>query len=212
MGFIVEVFTDLTKDELLYEMQRASNQSYKHYRAFIFVILTHGDGEELWATDAPLHIQDITQPFKNSTKLDGIPKVFFIEEGRCMGDSPEYIAHSGTFPETTFRVDQSECVEKTVKLDLSDFLLVCSTVSGHNSWLNPIGGSWFVQALCMVLGAHARDMDLVRMLVKVNELVSRQQCSLLGDGQEAIYNGRQVASVVSQLRKELYFFPPTMSR
>ena len=61
----------------------------------------------------------------------------------------------------------------------------------------------------MVLSAHARDMDFVRMLTKVNELVSRQRClSGVQDG-EVSGGGRQIASVVSQLRKEFYFFPPS---
>merc|ERR1711962_1179427 len=101
--------------------------------------------------------------------------------------------------------------QRTMSLpEEADFLFAYSTVSGYNSWLNPMGGSWFIQALCMVVSAHARDMDLLRMLTKVNELVSRQRClSMSPHTQEKdSTSGRQIASVVSQLRKEFYFFPP----
>jgi len=86
----------------------------------------------------------------------------------------------------------------------ADFLYAYSTVPGYYSWRNSVNGSWFIQSLTKVFEDNAERMDILRMLTRVNSMVSTYK-SRTGD----VYSDRkrQVSSIVSMLRKELYFFP-----
>ena len=86
----------------------------------------------------------------------------------------------------------------------ADFLYAYSTVPGYYSWRNSVNGSWFIQSLTEVFEENAERMDILRMLTRVNAKVSTFK-SRTGDYYSD--SKRQVSSIVSMLRKELYFFP-----
>ena len=86
----------------------------------------------------------------------------------------------------------------------ADFLFAYSTVPGYYSWRNSAHGSWFVQAIVSVFNDHASTMDLHRMLTRVNAEVAKQKSNT---NSEVSHNKKQIPCVISQLRKELYFFP-----
>ena len=56
-----------------------------------------------------------------------------------------------------------------------------------------------------VFRANAHKMDVVRMLTRVNAIVATKKSST---GQRVSNNKRQIASIVTQLRKEFFLFPP----
>ena len=86
----------------------------------------------------------------------------------------------------------------------ADFLYAYSTVPGYYSWRNSVNGSWFIQSLTKVFEENAERMDILRMLTRVNAMVSTFKSRI---GEYYSDSKRQVSSVVSMLRKELYFFP-----
>lgn len=86
----------------------------------------------------------------------------------------------------------------------ADFLYAYSTVPGYYSWRNSINGSWFIQSLSKVFEENAERMDILRMLTRVNATVSTFKSRTHRKDWD---DKRQVPSVVSTLRKELYFFP-----
>ena len=86
----------------------------------------------------------------------------------------------------------------------ADFLYAYSTVPGYYSWRNSVNGSWFIQSLTKVFEENAERLDILRMLTRVNAMVSTYK-SRTGDYYSD--SKRQVSSIVSMLRKELYFFP-----
>lgn len=91
----------------------------------------------------------------------------------------------------------------------ADFLYAYSTVPGYYSWRNSVNGSWFIQSLTKVFEDNAERMDILRMLTRVNAMVSTYK-SRTGDYYSD--SKRQVSSIVSMLRKELYFFPENIER
>ena len=94
---------------------------------------------------------------------------------------------------------------ETVSVPLeADFLYAYSTVPGYYSWRNSVDGSWFIQSLTTVFQENAKNMDILRMLTRVNAMVSTLRSRT---NNPIARNKRQVASIVSMLRKELYFFP-----
>ena len=86
----------------------------------------------------------------------------------------------------------------------ADFLFAYSTVPGYYSWRNSGRGSWFVQAIVSVFHQHALTMDLLRMLTRVNSEVAKWKSNTES---EVSRNKKQIPCLISQLRKELYFFP-----
>lgn len=90
----------------------------------------------------------------------------------------------------------------------ADFVYAYSTVPGYYSWRNSANGSWFIQSVVKVFEEYAEHMDLLRMMTRVNNMVSTYK-SRTGDYYSD--SKRQVSSVVSMLRKELYFFPENVT-
>jgi tRNA-dihydrouridine synthase len=86
----------------------------------------------------------------------------------------------------------------------ADFMYAYSTVSGYYSWRNSVRGSWFVQAIVSVFKENALTMDVLRMMTRVNEEVAKQKSNTNDYFSD---NKKQIPSVISQLRKDLYFFP-----
>ena len=92
-----------------------------------------------------------------------------------------------------------------VKVPLeADFIYAYSTVPGYYSWRNSVNGSWFIQSLTEVFKQYAHNMDIIRMLTRVNGNVAKFK-SRTSDYYSD--NKMQVSTIVSMLRKDLYFFP-----
>jgi len=86
----------------------------------------------------------------------------------------------------------------------ADFLYAYSTVPGYYSWRNSTHGSWFMQSLIKVFVENAKHMDILQMLTRVNANLSTCKSHT---NNPISRNKRQIASIVSMLTKELYFFP-----
>ena len=86
----------------------------------------------------------------------------------------------------------------------SDFLFAHSTVPGYYSWRNSTNGSWFIQSVAKVFKENADHMDLLKMLTRVNAMVSVFESR---SNNPIFKNKRQIPCIVSMLRRDLYFFP-----
>ena len=93
--------------------------------------------------------------------------------------------------------------KSTIPLE-ADFMYAYSTVPGYYSWRNSVKGSWFVQAIDSVFRKYVKSMDLLRMMTRVNCEVAKQKSNTDEDYSD---NKKQIPSIISQLRKEVYFFP-----
>ena len=98
----------------------------------------------------------------------------------------------------------SEASSKVSVPTEADFLYAYSTVPGYYSWRNSGNGSWFIQSLTKVFEENAERMDILRMLTRVNAMVSTFKSRT---GERYSDSKRQVSCAVTMLRKDLYFFP-----
>ena len=117
-------------------------------------------------------------------------------------DQPDGPSAAGVESETHDEIDGKN-TGITVPIE-ADYFFAYSTVPGYFSWRNNQRGSWFVQSIGQVFNEHALTMDIQRMMTRVNNMVAKQKSST---NQPESSNKKQIPSIVSQLRKDLYFFP-----
>ena len=86
----------------------------------------------------------------------------------------------------------------------ADFLYAYSTVPGYYSWRNSENGSWFIQSVVDVFEKYADHMDILHMLTRVNAVVATYKSRTW---KSESHQKMQISSIVSMLRKNLYFFP-----
>lgn len=197
LKFDVRIYNNQTKAEIKRITKDMATTNHTNYDAFIFSILTHGEEGVIYGTDGTFSIRDLTSIFKDCTTLVGKPKIFLFQA--CQGH--EYMDG----------MDVTDAPQPGNKVSVpaeADFIYAYSTVPGYYSWRNSVNGSWFIQSLTKVFEENAAHMDILRMLTRVNAMVSTYK-SRTGDYYSD--SKRQVSSVVSMLRKELYFFPENIT-
>ena len=76
--------------------------------------------------------------------------------------------------------------------------------AGYYSWRNGVNGSWFMQSITRNLNEYAtKGVDLVRILTRACNDVA---VTCESKASEAYMTGKkQMPSIVSMLRKEIYF-------
>ncbi|VDO03586.1 unnamed protein product [Rodentolepis nana] len=82
LDFDVKTFQNPTAAKLLHIIEDESSASHEDADCFACVILTHGDdGGSIYATDGPVHLDQLIHPFRGNTcpSLAGKPKLFFIQ-------------------------------------------------------------------------------------------------------------------------------------
>ena len=83
-------------------------------------------------------------------------------------------------------------------------LNVCFS-AGCFSWRNNQEGSWFIQALCIVLENYGNKMELLHMLTHVNRIVAYEFASC-SDKEFSDYM-KQMPCLVSMLTRYVHFRP-----
>ncbi|XP_048742450.2 caspase-6-like isoform X1 [Ostrea edulis] len=228
LHFEVIVENDLTKQEIE-DKTRLISQSdkVKDSDCFIFIILTHGGDEGVFGVDEKsVSVSTLTEMFEpnNCPGLNEKPKIFLIQA--CRGEKKEMVdpvggsgnvdpvggsgkshadgdgrkEHVDTVDGPNVKSEPNISATKTVH-SKSDFLIAYSTPEGSLSWRKTDAGSWFIQAIVWIFKYEAHLKDLVEMLGKVNNLVSKGHADHGGTHYVTISNYQ------SSLRKKLYFFP-----
>ncbi|XP_052412135.1 caspase-22 isoform X2 [Carassius gibelio] len=172
LGFLVEVETDKTADEIRALMAKYSNDG-PHGDCFVCCVLSHGDETGVVGFDGQIcPLNDITSPFDgvNCPALIGKPKVFFIQA--CRGcEMQSKVVADGAGPSRNQKSGKVYSIAKD-----SDFLIALSTVEGYMSIRDPSSGSWFIQSLCEHLKKGSEQgQDILRILTNVNNDVSRKE-------------------------------------
>nr|6PPM_A Chain A, Ancestral Caspase-6 Large Subunit [Homo sapiens]6PPM_C Chain C, Ancestral Caspase-6 Large Subunit [Homo sapiens]6PPM_G Chain G, Ancestral Caspase-6 Large Subunit [Homo sapiens]6PPM_J Chain J, Ancestral Caspase-6 Large Subunit [Homo sapiens] len=86
LGFEVKAYNDLSAEEVLEKIQEASTADHSDADCFVCVFLSHGEDGHVYANDAKIEIQELTNLFKGDKcqSLVGKPKIFIIQA--CRGD------------------------------------------------------------------------------------------------------------------------------
>ncbi|NXB05371.1 CASP3 protein, partial [Cnemophilus loriae] len=193
LGYKIKINNDLTRGDIFKLLKNVSEEDHSKRSSFVCVLLSHGDEGLIYGTDGPLELKVLTSLFRGDKcrSLAGKPKLFFIQA--CRGTELD----SGI--ETDNGSEETMCQKIPVE---ADFLYAYSTAPGYYSWRNSAEGSWFIQSLCKILKEHARKLELMQILTRVNRRVAEyESCSTRQD-----FNAKkQIPCIVSMLTKEFYF-------
>ncbi|NXE34778.1 CASP6 protein, partial [Ptilorrhoa leucosticta] len=227
LGFEVRLFEDLKAEDVLQKIYEASMDDHSNADCFVCVFLSHGEDDHIYAYDAKVKIQTITDMFRGDKcqSLVGKPKIFIIQA--CRGDKHDdpVIAHDSTDSSSESLVNETEvdaagvytlpagadfimCYSvaqgKYHHLHLDVILCSCSTL-GYYSHRETVNGSWYIQDLCETLRKHGSSLEFTELLTVVNRKVSYRRVDVCRDV-NAI-GKKQIPCFASMLTKKLYFHP-----
>lgn len=209
---VVEHF-DLTKEKMLKELEKIRQTAELiDHDSFICIIMSHGNEEGILGADSrALPVDYITAKFRGGVcpQLATKPKLFFLQACRGDVDDDGYLIPRGGQGGHVYP-DVGETEEMPVKLPSdADFLIAYSTTKGFVSYRSITVdkrvarthgrtlGSWFISCLVQVLQTYSHREDLMTMLTRVNNSMTRQYT----------VHGRckQISCQLSMLTKKVYF-------
>ena len=199
LGFVVDRFDNPSKKEIMAIVKAAANDNFSDKACCACAIMSHGEEGLVYGNDDFVKIKDITKMFQ-TRGLAGKPKFFLFQA--CQGS--EYMNPLDSVDGPGGRRLTEEEVALALPVE-ADFLYAYSTVPGYYSWRNSRRGSWFMEALVQVFRENAHKMDVMRMLVRVNDIISFRKSRT---DEVKTDNKRQIASLVTQMRKDFFLFPP----
>ncbi|NXS80936.1 CASP6 protein, partial [Erpornis zantholeuca] len=209
LGFEVRLFDDLTANDVRQKISEASMDDHSNADCFVCVFLTHGEDDHVYAYDAKIKIQEITDMFRGDKcqSLVGKPKIFIFQA--CRGDKHDdpVIAHDSTDSSSESLVYETE-VDAACVYTLpagADFIMCYSVAQGYYSHRDTVNGSWYIQDLCETLRRHGSSLEFTELLTVVNRKVSYRRVDRCRDI-NAI-GKKQIPCFASMLTKKLYFHP-----
>ncbi|KAI9555368.1 hypothetical protein GHT06_017883 [Daphnia sinensis] len=194
LEFSVKVLTNLKYKKIYEEITKAANGNHKNSDCILFVFMTHGSNDKLYARDTHYNLDPLRSRFtsENCRTLAGKPKIFIIQA--CRGG----LVDEGTLIplRPNRRVSSSAMDGPSIPYKLStqaDFLIAYATVSNYAAYR-----TWFLEALCNVLDSEEnQEDDFLSMLTTVQRQVAISFESELGD--------KQIPSLTSLLTRKIYF-------
>ncbi|XP_061108027.1 caspase-3-like [Conger conger] len=196
LGYDVKIFNDLTVEKIEEELTKVSKEDHSKMASFVCVLLSHGQENRLYGTDSAVELSKLTGLFRgdNCATLVGKPKLFFIQA--CRGTEMD-----GGVETDSVAVEDDESPTR-IPVE-ADFLYAYSTAPGYYAWRNPQNGSWFIQSLCSILDEFGKQLELMQLMTRVNNMVALNfQSNSFTPGFNA---KKQIPCIVSMLTKELYF-------
>nr|AGB84766.1 caspase-1 [Artemia sinica] len=202
LDFDVYCYNDLTLGEIEVVLKALSKEDHTERDTLMITVLSHGEAGILFAKDTCYKPEILWSSFTadRCPTLAGKPKLFFIQA--CQGDRLD----SETL--LTLRGNtETDSGSFSYKIPShADFLICYSTIPGFFSWRNTTNGSWFVQALCRVLGERYRDTHLLDMMTIVNQIVAfdyESNCP----GDAIMHQKKQIPCITSLLTRQVFFEP-----
>ena len=163
LDFSVRAKQNLSKQQLLMELDDVVCQDHSAYDCFVLWLMSHGRSDEVFCSDGEtIPIQILNDMFSECKTLSGKPKLFFIQACRGIGEdvggkvSPDY--------------DISSRYQATTS---SDFLYAFSTVDEYVSYRNENEGSHYVRCLVEAFRKHVAHDHILDILTVVNHEVSK---------------------------------------
>ena len=170
LKFEVEIYEDLRISEMKKILKNLSLEDHRDADCLFVALFTHGtDNGRLYDAEGTDYSQDeLWKPFLNDeSSLSGKPKIFVIQA--CRGEKVG-LGFGGVSNHNPPQVDQGAIKRGIMRNDAigtssragfefdsripnnADFLIYRSTPEGYVSWRHPDMGSWFIQAICDVIG------------------------------------------------------------
>ncbi|ELU00616.1 hypothetical protein CAPTEDRAFT_225565 [Capitella teleta] len=192
MHFQTQIYNDedgLGAEEIYEKVKAFVSKTTDEDQACVICLLSHGAEDRIFGSDGDtIPVTRIIRLLegKNAPQLAGKPKILIMQA--CRGKTED----SGVRYE-----DEPDNAQ--LQPSGSDVIVCHPTLHGYMSWRNTQRGSWFISAIVQVLAKHAHDLDILKLLTRVNAAVSLKESS---QGQK-----KQIPEFSSCLRKDLFFFP-----
>ncbi|KAK2817523.1 hypothetical protein Q5P01_025714 [Channa striata] len=202
LGFEVLCYNDYTKAKVLSEITKAATADHSEADCFLLAFMSHGEDENVYASDGQISIRDITAMFKGTVcpSLAGKPKIFIWQA--CRGrefDDPVTACSSTESEENEVEAGAVQTLPAG-----ADFIMCYSVAEGYFSIRDIFFGSWFIQDLCEVLQQFGDSREFVDLLTLVNRKVSMKSAKKPKDPNATV---KQMPCFASMLTKQLYFHP-----
>lgn len=203
LNFKVIVRPNLTAEEISKKMaDMAFNVDHSPYDCFVCCILSHGVLGSVYGVDGrTVEIKNLMNFYKGAScpSLLGKPKLFFIQACQGKDKQPGFpISTDGPESIAAERVSDEVNLGETIPNE-ADFLIGYATVPGYVSFRSKSQGSWYINTLVKMLDKYVERYDLLSILIKVNEEVSRAIAAM----QDGIY--KQSPMPMATLRKRIFF-------
>jgi len=213
LHFDVQTKRNLTRKQLLNELDWVACEDHSEYDCFVLWIMSHGTTGRVYCTDGnTLPVETVTDMLNNAAckTLRGKPKVCFIQA--CRGQMEDEVvvsqsqapAHQRSDSPLDPNVPSSSSLPPSIAAH-TDFLMAYSTVDGYVSYRNENEGSQYVRILVDVFRERVEHDHLVSILTKVNRKLSSVPKIGCLKGTSKAKHLVQVSEFVSRLTKDLYF-------
>ncbi|KAG6932559.1 caspase 6 [Chelydra serpentina] len=208
LGFEVRCFDDLKAEEVLQNIYDVSMDNHSDADCFVCVFLSHGEDNHVYAYDAKIKVQTVTNMFRGDKcpSLVGKPKIFIIQA--CRGDKHDDPVIAQDAVDST--VDKSNVNETEVDAAAiytlpagADFLMCYSVAEGYYSHRETLNGTWYIQDLCEMIRKYGSSLEFTELLTLVNRKVSYRKVDMCRDI-NAI-GKKQIPCFASMLTKKLHF-------
>ncbi|XP_061107233.1 caspase-7-like [Conger conger] len=196
LGYDVKIFKDLTAAKIEEELTKVSKEDHSKMASFVCVLLSHGEENVLYGTDSAVELSKLTGLFKgdNCATLVGKPKLFFIQA--CRGTELD-----GGVEMDSVAVEDDESPTR-IPVE-ADFLYAYSTAPGYYAWRDTQNGSWFIQSLCSILDEFGKQLEIMQLMTRVNNMVALN--FQVTHRKPSLNAKKQMPCIVSMLTKELFF-------
>ncbi|KAM7167716.1 caspase-6 [Macrochelys suwanniensis] len=208
LGFEVRCFDDLKAEEVLQNIYEVSTDNHSDADCFVCVFLSHGEDNHVYAYDAKIKVQTVTDMFRGDKCLSlvGKPKIFIIQA--CRGDKHDDPVIAQDAVDSI--VDKSNVNETEVDAAAiytlpagADFLMCYSVAEGYYSHRETLNGTWYIQDLCEMIRKYGSSLEFTELLTLVNRKVSYRKVDMCRDI-NAI-GKKQIPCFASMLTKKLHF-------
>ena len=205
LGFEVRKRENLSRRQLLDELDNVACQDHSAYNCFVLWLMSHGGSGEVSCSDNnTILVQTLHDMMSKCHTLSGKPKLFFIQA--CRGDKEDQgvsVAcdggHSSNKQLSPDHVDSplTDAVKKPSPIvpTHADFLYAFSTVDEYVSYRHEALGSYYVRGLVEELRERAVYDHLLDILTVVNQKVSNMEIKIF----------KQMPEVRHTLRKKVRF-------
>uniref|UniRef100_A0A7M4EDZ8 Caspase-6 n=2 Tax=Crocodylus porosus TaxID=8502 RepID=A0A7M4EDZ8_CROPO len=173
LGFEVKCFDDLKAEEVLQHISEVSVDDHSDADCFVCVFLSHGEDDHVYAYDAKIKIQMMTNMFRGDKcpSLVGKPKIFIIQA--CRGDKHDeavYVQDAVDYAleEPDSNITEVDAAGVYTLPAGADFLMCYSVAEGYFSHREIINGSWYIQDLCEMVQHYGSSLEFTELLTLVN--------------------------------------------
>ena len=190
-NFRHKVVDNQTGSQMLELLRGTAEKDFSKYDCFVCVILSHGKKDAIYGTDEDaIKIEALTSLFRRNEcpSLEGKPKIFLIQA--CRGSQRDRVPVESDS-------DPIPLSSSSLPAD-ADFLICFASAPGHQSYRQPLLGSWFISSVVNVFKEYAEREHLMDMMLRVNNCVAEFF------SKEGL---KQMPCQVCMLRKKVFFDP-----